>query len=1441
MGKRKYGYIVDSMSGEIQTPDIFSCKYGSLSIIDKLCNINDLRIKVSLGNAFECSFCVYKDTDKEIDENFDNFSDMNAVYIDGFDYFDIKIDLEQSSNIVKKVTGKSLSYSELSNGAKVTMEINTADDMARADYDSSFPTLFYRNPDDYETQEKEKAVKSSLLHRLLTFSPHYQIGHVDKTLWEQFREFSWNNEDFISALSAIQEELKCIFELELKRDDTGGIIKRYIHVYDLEYCQNCYHNAMNNMEPVDTVHHTNSDTQNNNFGQDKINYHNTCNGACLNNETHQIIQFGEVTDIFISTENLTDSITLSSNKDSIKNVFQIKGGDDDITAAVKNINISGDKIICFSNDMLNNMEEDLRKQVVRYQNYVSSFEKEYTDLMNYIYNSYDVILYLQSGKVPYHKKENKKTLEDECCYIAQEMLKNDAVSSQVPSELTEVSSKNIVKSISGFYVGIGYTTKIFCESYDKKYYKWTGTITITDSEDTNIYGIIHFNENNTSVELYGYDSFGNPSTSPIKTIKYSNSLSFSDDFEAYVNYKMKLASQRYDIENDDILMSDSDFNKKINQSGLNKLNAYYAAFSAVMEVLQTTSTTTSPSASLDKYCKEKYEVCFKRCKSIEEKMNVLHEQIGILNHLLKEDETDFIHYWVENVTDILKQIQNSIDVKDDNGNVLVYYDKTQNIKYSDLVNEIIAGYQHYNTTKNEETIENKEFSFLKIKNEIIRATDIKTCLKDLYPLLCSYLKEDVYENSNYVSDGLNNAEILQNAKRLMEKAKRELKNACELQYTISAPLSCLVAYISQNINEIAVEDIYDKFILGNFVHFKIDNKIFRLRLSSIEFDYNSIDKITVEFTDVNMASNNVTDSIKGLLDTMSSISSSYNYTANQAEKSYNTHKEINNIKKEGLDAALININSGINQSVVHDDKGILIRQYDEENDRYMGYQMRLNNGNIALTENNWESIKMAIGKGFYNEKILYGVWADVLVGDLIVGTKLNISNTNGSVNITGNGIEIKNGNIYLENEEYAIEIDPSHPSKNLFSIKEKETNEVVMGIDTDGINRFKGHVYADEGTIGIFTIDKTGISCKKENNNRATVNIYDDGISTSAFLQFSDSNGNDNYEGRSSIELCLGHIWSYVGIDRTNEDGYADNPSRFCSVECYSNALGMKYIGQLHDIDNTGTDKYEILYSMDCVAEKLEINMPIYSNSNAYFNQDLSLKGNINFDGSTTENSSGYTGTLGISYSGYNMIKFTPSIHGTIPITSIGNNASETRLQGYHVELQSEGHIYCNSNYSETAAFMCQTDNDMTIGNPSYRWKTVYSTTGTIQTSDRNAKNSIENLNEDLISKFILSLKPVRFKFNDNDSERYHWGLISQDIEETMIELGMDSKDFAGFIKSPKIIINQDGSEEIVNGEYTYSLRYDEFIAPMIKLMQRQQNRIDELEKTVQKLVQLHA
>lgn len=210
-----------------------------------------------------------------------------------------------------------------------------------------------------------------------------------------------------------------------------------------------------------------------------------------------------------------------------------------------------------------------------------------------------------------------------------------------------------------------------------------------------------------------------------------------------------------------------------------------------------------------------------------------------------------------------------------------------------------------------------------------------------------------------------------------------------------------------------------------------------------------------------------------------------------------------------------------------------------------------------------------------------------------------------------------------------------------------------------------------------------------------------------------------------------------------------------------------------------------------------------------------------------------YTLYMGLPSNG-NQIPVLSSSEGDIFYLGRGsweNGVGRVYVMGRLLNLESKGNLVITT--GQNNCFMPELDNSTYLGASTYRWKSLHAATGTIQTSDRNAKNSIENLSEDLISKFILSLKPVRFKFNDNDSNRYHWGLISQDIEETMIALGMDSKDFAGFIKSPKTKLNDDGEEEIVDGEYTYSLRYDEFIAPIIKFLQYQQNKINEFEKQI--------
>lgn len=166
-------------------------------------------------------------------------------------------------------------------------------------------------------------------------------------------------------------------------------------------------------------------------------------------------------------------------------------------------------------------------------------------------------------------------------------------------------------------------------------------------------------------------------------------------------------------------------------------------------------------------------------------------------------------------------------------------------------------------------------------------------------------------------------------------------------------------------------------------------------------------------------------------------------------------------------------------------------------------------------------------------------------------------------------------------------------------------------------------------------------------------------------------------------------------------------------------------------------------------------------------------------------------------------------------------------------------------------------DGSLNLGNGSHRWAVVYAKTGSINTSDRNEKNTIADIDPEQAEKLIMGLKPSTFKFNDGTSGRTHWGLISQDIEELLPQIGMSDLDFAGFIKTPKtedyyedvpeVVTDEETGEEktvtrkelktrVIEGEYVYALRYSEFIAPLICMVQKQQKQIENLERRLSAL-----
>jgi hypothetical protein len=111
-------------------------------------------------------------------------------------------------------------------------------------------------------------------------------------------------------------------------------------------------------------------------------------------------------------------------------------------------------------------------------------------------------------------------------------------------------------------------------------------------------------------------------------------------------------------------------------------------------------------------------------------------------------------------------------------------------------------------------------------------------------------------------------------------------------------------------------------------------------------------------------------------------------------------------------------------------------------------------------------------------------------------------------------------------------------------------------------------------------------------------------------------------------------------------------------------------------------------------------------------------------------------------------------------------------------------------------------DNDHSIGLSNRRYTTIFAVNGSINTSDRTEKNTI--VESDLGLDFINKLKPVSYKWNKDDGKT-HYGLIAQDLEETLTSIGKTIADFGGIYKE---------------ADSPMGLGYSELISPLIKAIQ---------------------
>lgn len=962
--KKPYDVIkIDKYTKKIQVPNLLLMT-RSFDIIGKIPHYTDWNISLVGNGMDEISFNVHKYVNGNRCPVWDDLIDLKIVDVRGFGRFEISVDYTDNTETVKSVHGVSLE-AELAQIPLYEFHVNDDDAMSMEitehnadDFDengSFIPTVFYHRilPDD-TTDEAKKKRKHSLLHRVLADkAPHWSIGYVTP---------------YVTLDEESQPESVDTFQRTYTCDGTT--------IYD--FLTGDVAAESNVIFVFDTINR-------------KINCYSLCD--CIDQETGEILAkgIGEDTSILISKRKLANEITISSNKDNVKNCFRIEGGDDVITDMVRVVNMNGSNYIYqFADFQYNDMPEELVKSIKEYHEKLSDQKDVYygeNGIYTRLCQKYDDLAYYESSMMP-EVVISETTAEEQYNKMVEELTDISTTigvsSFENYNDNLFVGVSNNVEAMADILIDARYKAKVIegSTSYNSTSHQWTGNIQITRTADDTDY----YPKNNT-------EAYQNKIT-----IKISN------DELTYTRQKIEKALSKgsmLDIDFDVAEMDDDEIREYFNLYSLNRLKSFYDGYNSCLSVLMAMPADSSVR-------QEMYDKYYSR-------MSIVYD---ILN--IRQAQVDSINADIENIIKEQADFQN-------------------------------------------------KWNFQKYLGD------------DLYKIFCSYRREDSYTNSNYISDGLSTSECLAKAKELVEAATKEAKKACVLQRTVSTSLNNLFALPE-------FEPLYESFALFNYIRIRTEDEILKLRLIGVEFNGESVSDINVTFSEQIESIDGTMNDLQSIIQQASSMATSFPSTTLQAQKGAEAQSTISDMFSNGLNAAKTMLASGEDQDVTITKSGIICRRKEDEG-YYSPNALRITNNIIGFTRDGWATVSEAIGEILYTDPTTgekswkYGIIAEAIIGKLIAGENMYIGNKDGSVQITGDGIDITNGSIQLTNGINTICIDPDNEEK-LFSIKSGETD--CLYTDNEGNLNLTGKITGGEININDnFIVNEEGNIVSKGNMSLA--------------------------------------------------------------------------------------------------------------------------------------------------------------------------------------------------------------------------------------------------------------------------------------------------------------------------------------------------------------------
>ena len=301
-------------------------------------------------------------------------------------------------------------------------------------------------------------------------------------------------------------------------------------------------------------------------------------------------------------------------------------------------------------------------------------------------------------------------------------------------------------------------------------------------------------------------------------------------------------------------------------------------------------------------------------------------------------------------------------------------------------------------------------------------------------------------------------------------------------------------------------DRIDHISLGNYVRTRVQGTLTKMRIIEMSYHFDNMESSEITFSDAIVGYQPIKE-VRDKLDKAASMATSFDFVAKQSTRNDQQVSKFNQMFHDGLNAANTLIKSNNREEFVIDNYGILGRQWDRDADMYDGCQLRVTHNIIGYTKDNWNTVSMAIGKIMWNEEPLYGVIADALIGKMLIGENLEISNKDSTYTMDGTGFHIQNGKnkieMNAEKAEFLIEKDgdkklsysPEEGELYIYG-KGKFSGEIEVGnkfrVTKDGIMTCTNGIFTGFINGSTITGSKIEVGDKKfyvDDDGNAIVNV----------------------------------------------------------------------------------------------------------------------------------------------------------------------------------------------------------------------------------------------------------------------------------------------------------------------------------------------------------------